>query len=162
MNRRELLLTPKKKPDNGIMEKRGTVAHLMSLSREYRNFPFACLSAWIDPAILTNQLAVFYRGNDGCPVGYITWALLAQDVEQRWINDPHVILHESEWNEGENLWIMDFLALPSYCADIVEYIDRSMFEGRTEAYSLRRNKDGSVRKISCWKRRSLTDRECAI
>lgn len=150
--RRGLLLVPKKKPDDRIMEKRGVVAHLMATSKRYRRFPFACLNAWIDPALITDQLAVFYRWNDSQPVGYITWAFLASDVEHRWINDPQASLHLSEWNEGGNLWIMDFLALPGYCKDIVEFVGQHMFAGHSQAYSLRRSPDDSVRKVSCWER----------
>jgi hemolysin-activating ACP:hemolysin acyltransferase len=153
--RRGLLLAPKKSPDNRIMEKRGVIAHLMAKSKQYRNLPFSALSVRVDPALVTNQLAIFYRWNDGVAVGYVTWALLAPDVEQRWVNAPKGSLHASEWNEGETLWLMDFLALPGYCEDIVEFISQNMFAGHAQAYSLRRNLDGSVRKISCWKRRNI-------
>lgn len=152
--RRGLLLQPKKKPDANIMEKRGTMAYLLSRNEKYQTYPFAVLNEWIDPPLLTNQFAVFYRWNDSVPIGYITWAFLAPDVEERWKNDPQVSLHPSEWNEDGALWIVDFLAPPGYCADIVEFIGQELFAGYDRAYSLRRNADGSVRKISCWKRRS--------
>lgn len=155
-NRRGLLLAPKRIPDNQLMEKRGAVALLLAKSKQYRKLPFACLSVWIEPALLSNQLAIFYRWNDGKPIGYMTWAFLAPDVEQRWKNDPKVLLHDSEWNEDGTLWIMDFLALPGYCEDIVEFVDRNMFAGHTQAYSLRRRSNGSVRKVSCWTRRNGT------
>jgi hemolysin-activating ACP:hemolysin acyltransferase len=112
----------------------------------------------LDRPIFTEQLAVFYRWNDSEPVGYVTWALLAPDVEHRWLHDPQVLLHESEWNEGENLWIMDFLALPGYCEDIVEFIEQNMFAGYSEARSVRRNADGTVRKVSTWRRRERHSR----
>jgi cytolysin-activating lysine-acyltransferase len=153
--RRGLLLKPKGIPDNHLMEKRGAVAHLMARSKHYRKLPMGCLNVWIEPALLTNQLAIFYRWNDGKPVGYMTWAFLAPDVEDRWKNDPKVLLHDSEWNEDGALWFMDFLALPGYCEDILEFIDQNMFAGHSHAFSLRRNPDGTVRKISCWKRRGV-------
>jgi cytolysin-activating lysine-acyltransferase len=151
--RRGLLREPKVLPDNRIMEKRGVVAHLMATSKRYRSFPFVSLTLWIDPALVTNQLAIFYRWNDGEPVGYISWALLAPDVEHKWINDPEFVLHTSEWNEGGTLWIMDFLALPGYCEDIIEYVGENMFKEYSHAYSLRRRPDNSIRKICCWRRR---------
>lgn len=153
-HRRGLLLTPKKKPDKQAMQKRGVVAYLMATSKQYRSYPLGSLTVWIDPPIFTDQLAVFYRWNDSEPVGYVTWALLAPDVEHRWLHDPQVLLHPSEWNEGENLWIMDFLALPGYCEDIVEFIEQNLFAGYSEARSVRRNADGTVRKVSTWRRRA--------
>ena len=152
--RRGLLIEPKKHPDKGLMQKRGTIAFLAAQSKRYCHAPIALLKEWIDPPLLANQLTIFYRWNDGSPVGYISWAFLAPDVEHRWIHDPKASLHQSEWNEGETLWIMDFLALPGYCEDIVEYIDQNMFPGHDQALSLKRNRDGSLRRISCWKRRS--------
>ena len=148
-----LTLTHKNKPDNQLMEKRGIVAHLMATSKQYRAFPIVSLHVWIDPPIVTNQLAIFYDSYSSNPVGYITWALLAPDVEHRWLNDPKVLLHISEWNEGDNLWIMDSLALPGYCEDIVKFIQQTMFAGYSQARSLRRRADGTVRKASRWKRR---------
>jgi len=152
--RRGLKLTYEEKPDDNIMRKRGVVAHLMANNARYRRFPLVSLNAWIDPAIVTNQLAIFYGSYSSAPVGYITWAFLAPDVEHRWLNDPNVLLHESEWNEGGNLWIMDFLATPGYCEDIVEFIEQNMFTDHSQAFSLRRKDDGTVRKVSCWKRRA--------
>jgi cytolysin-activating lysine-acyltransferase len=147
-------LQPKKQhPDANIMGKRGTMAYLLGRNEKYQRYPFAVLNEWIDPPLLCQQFAFFYRWNDSHPVGYVTWAFLAPDVEERWKTDPEVSLHPSEWNEDGNLWIMDFLAEPGFCADIVEFIQQELFPGHQQAYALRRNDDGSVRKISCWKRR---------
>jgi cytolysin-activating lysine-acyltransferase len=156
--RRGLLVAPKKLPDKGLMEKRGTVAHLAALSQQYRHLPMAVLRDWIDPALMADQLVIFYKWNDSLPVGYISWAFLAADVEDRWMHDPKASLHPSEWNEGETLWIMDFLALPGYCEDIVEYVDQHMFAGHAQAFSIRRNHRGQERKFSSWKRRNGTSR----
>jgi cytolysin-activating lysine-acyltransferase len=163
--RRGLLLEPQEKPDKQIMEKRGVVAYLMAKSKQYSRYPFISLSAWIDPPLQTNQLAIFYRWNDGEPVGYMTWALLAPDVEHRWKTDPNVMLHFSEWNEGEALWITDFLALPGYCEDIIEFVDQNMFAGHSHASFLRRRPDNSIRKMGNWKRRHgrpAADHDAAI
>ena len=154
--RRGLKLTHDEKPGDDIMRKRGVVAHLMANNARYRAYPLVSLSAWIDPAIVTNQLAIFHESYSGNPVGYMTWAFLAPDVEHRWLSDPNVLLHESEWNEGGNLWIMDFLAMPGYCEDIIEFIEKNMFADHSQASSLRRKDDGTVRKVSHWKRRSTT------
>jgi cytolysin-activating lysine-acyltransferase len=151
--RRGLKLTYGEKLGTGLMQKRGIVAHLMGSNPTYCRFPIVSLKMWIDPAIITNQLEIFFDADSSNPVGYITWALLAPDVEHRWINDPKVVLHDSEWNEGHNLWIMDFLALPGYCEDIVEFIEENLFAQHSQAFSLRRDAKGVVRKLSCWKRR---------
>jgi cytolysin-activating lysine-acyltransferase len=159
--RRGLKLTPHEKPGDHATRTRGEVANLMASNARYRAFPIVSLSVWIDPAIMTNQLAIFYDSYSGNPVGYITWAFLAPDVEHRWLKDPNVLLHDSEWNEGGNLWIMDFLAIPGYCEDIIEFIEQNMFSDQSQAFSLRRNDDGRVRKVSCWKRRKTRSPACS-
>lgn len=42
----------------------------------------------------------------------MTWAFLADDVEVRWRSQTTGMWHLSEWNEGDTLWIVDFVALP--------------------------------------------------
>jgi cytolysin-activating lysine-acyltransferase len=135
-----------------LMEKRGAVAHVMAQSKQYRGYPFVSLTAWIDPPIFVDQIAIFYDSKGRNPVGYITWAWLAPDVVDRWKNDPKVMLHESEWTEGESLWIMDFVALPGYCLDIIALVKKTMFLEVAEANWLRRDVEGRIRKCNVYRR----------
>jgi len=81
----------------------------------------------------------------------MTWALLAEDTEQRLIHDPEVLLHFSEWNEGDRLWLLDFVLLDGNIRTVVKEAFR-LFPHFTEAKSLRRRPDGSVRKVTTWRR----------
>ncbi|WP_407313578.1 toxin-activating lysine-acyltransferase [Pseudomonas sp. nanlin1] len=65
------------------------------------------LNYWISPAIDHNQI-VFLFDSTGSPFGYVTWAYLASDAENRLLNDTNFLLHPSEWNEGGQFWIIDF------------------------------------------------------
>ena len=84
--------------------------------------------------------------------GYMTWAFLAEDTEKRLVGDPNVLFHISEWNEGDRLWIMDFVVIGG---DARRRIQEAMalFPQCDQAKSLRRREDGSVRKITLWKRK---------
>jgi cytolysin-activating lysine-acyltransferase len=128
----------------------GCVTSLMLQNKNYRSYPMACLLAWIHTPILLKQLRVFFNER-GVPVGYLTWAFLAPDVELKWTSDPKVLLHFSEWNEGENLWIMDFLATHGYARAILDTVKLEMFDGYREAKSIRRNPDGSARNVTTWR-----------
>jgi cytolysin-activating lysine-acyltransferase len=130
----------------------GTAALLMLQCQRYPYFPIASLAAWIQPAILLKQIKFFFDFK-GRPIGYMTWAFLAPDVEEKWISDPRVLLHFSEWNEGDRLWIMDFVAPSGFARTIARYAEHNMFPGHDEARSLRRRPDGSVRSVSVWRRR---------
>lgn len=129
----------------------GAVVSLMVRDKVYRHFPMACLEAWVRPALQLKQIKIFY-GENGGPAGYMTWAYLAPDVERRWIHDADVMFHISEWNEGEALWIMDFVAPTGYAPMMWRHARDELFADFGEVRWLRRNKDGSVKKVSVWKR----------
>lgn len=134
------------------MSQLGAITNLMLQNKRYHYYPMACLTAWIQPPLLLKQFKIFYS-HKGAPVGYLTWAWLAPDVEDRWVNDPKVMLHFTEWNEGELLWIMDFLALPGYARLLQRHVLLGLFPDQTQAKSLRRNTDGSTRSVTTWRRR---------
>src|ERR1700749_1313924 len=98
----------------------------MMASPTYQRYPLACLTAWIKPPILLNQCHLFYDLSGGL-VGYATWAYLTENVERRWLHGPHVMLHISEWNEGDRLWILDFVVLNG---DVRRFVNelKSLFE----------------------------------
>jgi cytolysin-activating lysine-acyltransferase len=132
----------------------GTAALLMLQCRRYPHFPLASLQAWIQPAILLKQIKFFfdYKGN---PIGYMTWAFLAPEVEKKWSSEPRTLLHFSEWNEGDRLWIMDFVAPSGFARTIAAYVSANMFPKFSEARSMRRNNDGTIRSVNVWRRRRV-------
>jgi cytolysin-activating lysine-acyltransferase len=131
-------------------EQMGLVASLMCRSASYRRNAIAYLRLWIEPAISHRQIH-FAFDEKGKPIAFWTWALLAPDVEHRLIHKPAPRLHESEWNEGDHLWIMDFTSQPEYVRDIVGFMRHSLFTQYQQARSIRRNPDGSLRKVSVWR-----------
>jgi cytolysin-activating lysine-acyltransferase len=128
----------------------GMVAATMTRSSEYCQYPIACLAVWIEPAVLLDQIH-FFRDRGDNVVGYMTWAFLAEDTEQRLLHDPEVIFHLSEWNEGDRLWIMDFVLLGGRLRALLKEAAR-LFPGFERAKSLRRRENGSIRKVTTWRR----------
>lgn len=123
----------------------------MAQSPLYCEYPIICIPLWIEPAVRHEQIH-FFRDASNSVRGYVTWAWLAEDAGHRFINDPEILLHISEWNEGEQLWIVDFLVLDG---DVKERIRETMalFDGVISAKSLRRREDGTVRKVTAWRKR---------
>jgi cytolysin-activating lysine-acyltransferase len=128
----------------------GMVAATMTKCSEYCQYPIACLAVWIDPAVLLDQIH-FFRDRGDKVIGYMTWALLAEDTEQRLLHDPEVIFHLSEWNEGDRLWIMDFVLVGGRVKTVLKEA-RRLFPSFEQARSLRRREDGSIRKVTTWRR----------
>jgi cytolysin-activating lysine-acyltransferase len=133
-------------------EKIGIASWLMTKSSEYSQYPAACISAWIEPAVLHDQIH-FFLGPDQRPTGYFTWAFLAPDTERRLISDPDVLFHISEWNEGDRLWIMDLVLVGDDLRTRIQDV-RRMFPQQSIASSIRRDEDGAVRKLVTWKTRA--------
>lgn len=53
----------------------------------------------------------FFLNFDRVPVGFVTWAHLSEETEERILQTMDPWLHISEWNEGPSLWIR-WLHLP--------------------------------------------------
>lgn len=133
---------------SGFAEKLGMAAYLMSKSDNYCQYPIACLTLWIEPAIIHEQIHFFFDCN-GNLAGYLTWALLDVEAENRFISEPDVLLHISEWNEGDRLWLLDLVVINNNLKSCVSEA-RELFGNFASARSLRRRDDGSVKKITKW------------
>ena len=131
-------------------KKLGWAATCMMGSDLYCQYPLACLTLWIRPAILLDQIRFFFD-RSGAVSGYFTWAHLAHDTEERLLHDPSFLLHVSEWNEGDRLWVLDFVNLRGGVQQKLSQIAAS-FPHEREARALRRRDDGSVRKVTLWRR----------
>ncbi|MUV15352.1 toxin-activating lysine-acyltransferase [Noviluteimonas gilva] len=112
---------------NEYFARLGEIAGVMLQSPLHRRFQIASLAVWIEPALLLEQVAVLYD-RDGVPLAYVAWAQLSQDVLARVSADPRTMLHISEWNEGECLWIVDFGARRGYAHKVSRILRRSVFK----------------------------------
>ena len=128
----------------------GWAVHLLAHTGKYRDYPLACVELWLVPAARMRQLHLI-KELDGRLIGYMTWARFAADTEQRWIHDPEVTLHPSEWNEGGRLWILDFIAAPGYARRCIALVKKHFPECH-ELRFLRRDTEGCTRRISHWYR----------
>lgn len=61
-------------------------------------------------AIDHGQIKVFYD-SEGTPIGYVTWATLDNATQSALRSNPLIDLPLEAWNEGHNLWVMDFVVL---------------------------------------------------
>ncbi|WP_170912713.1 toxin-activating lysine-acyltransferase [Xanthomonas axonopodis] len=134
----------------------GTATSLMLQTKEYPHFALACVKVWLYPPILMKQIRFFYDYR-GQPIGYATWAFLSDDVVDRLKNDPRFILHDSEWNEGSNVWVMDFVAISGYSRNLVAKLAEVEFLDCALVKSARRRPDGKLGRVTSWRRRSLSE-----
>lgn len=116
----------------------------------YMEYPIAALKMWLLPPAKLSQLHLFVDSGNKL-LGYMTWAWFSAETEQRWKAQTLETIHISEWNEGDRLWIIDFVTLPGYTELCLKLAPLAFPEG-TVAYSLsRRVHDPSVATIE-WTR----------
>lgn len=86
----------------------GFVTELMGTSPFHAQMPVGALLPLFSSALALDQIKLYF--NDyGEFMGYVSWAFLAPDVEQRYLRGKDLNLHMFEWNEGGSLWIIDLL-----------------------------------------------------
>ena len=93
------------------------------------------------PAILHEQVYFFFDAYKRV-CGYAAWAMLAPDVEQRIQSNQTLLLHESEWNEGGNFWIVAFGSASRRTADLIRNLKAEVLPRHGELRFLRHRMDG--------------------
>ena len=129
----------------------GFAVDLLSQSKYHSQRPFGpYLRNEILPA-LSNGQARFFVTDSGSPAALVTWAWLDGDTLTDLQNTGRS-LALYEWNCGTNLFFNDWIApYGTTHALFLEFYNR-VFPEVNEATSLRRNPDGSVRRVNQWRR----------
>jgi cytolysin-activating lysine-acyltransferase len=95
------------------------------------------LLQWVQQAIVYDQIHIFFTEDD-TPIGFIAWAFLAPDVQQRLVENPSTLLHPSEWTEGTSPWIIDCVALPGFYKNIFTLTAQTVFKEHSQINYVRR------------------------
>ncbi len=127
------------KGDWSAYEQIGFAVSCMLHNRNYSLYPIMSIYLWTEFAIQHSQIKFFFDMN-GEPLAYATWAYLEADTVHRLINDPEFSLHPSEWNEGENVWILDFCCKPGFCRKILERLSQLRPWGDGQVHWLNRRR----------------------
>jgi cytolysin-activating lysine-acyltransferase len=86
----------------------GSAIWLWMHSSNHRDRALHTLNVLLIPAIKQRQ---FLLGSEaGRPVFFISWARLSPEAEQRYIRNNPLLMPEADWNSGERLWFLDWVA----------------------------------------------------
>ena len=100
------------------------IIHLHRQFKKYDKYTYSQLVESITPSINLNQYQIFYKDKE--PIGFINWAFITDEVEQRFMITGK--LKKNEWNCGDNIWIIDcvcksnFYQIYSWCRDYFKSI----------------------------------------
>jgi len=128
----------------------GHAAMVMACCRRSSSFQIRTLNYWLAPAIEHAQIIMLFESSS-IPRGFLIWAHLAPDTEQRFVQDPHFLLHPSEWNEGGRAWVIDFCFPGGAVKEALAMLRKHLREsGVSEISWARRRADYSIRRVgSC-------------
>lgn len=99
------------------------------------------------PALWQSQ-ARFYLTDDGAPTAMVTWAWISPEVEAE-VHATGRALTQGEWSCGDRLFFNDWVTPYNNIRDVVHDMTHNSFPNEV-ATSLRRNPDGSVRRVNRW------------
>ncbi len=106
----------------------GSVVWLWLHSPDHREMPLHMLSALLLPAIKYQQFIL--ASLHGKPVFYLSWANLNEESETRYIQKPAYAMPEQDWNSGDRLWILDWVAPFGHSYAISRLLWRHLFSDR--------------------------------
>ena len=136
---------------NSSVQQLGLMTSLMTRDIFYRKLSLEYLIDRVSPAIAHGQIYFAFNKHGRVVAGW-TWALLTEDVAQRFAVAGNCKLHISEWNEGQDLWIVDFVASEGCARDVVRFMRAEFFRGFKSARWLRRKNRGSSPSVSSFSR----------
>lgn len=127
----------------------GLATELVCRAPRRANYTLSYITLRLLPAIVHEQIHFAFEQR-GTPVALWIWAFLAPDVERRIMRDARSPLHESEWNEGGNLWVLDLIAPYGHMHDVIRFIRQDFFTGYKTLQSARKLSNGETR-ITLWR-----------
>ncbi len=126
----------------------GYALELLAQSEYHRQFKLGdYFRVEVLPALWCGQTR-FYLTSEGIPTAMVTWAWLSEEVERNVHATGHA-LNEDEWNCGKRLFFNDWITPYGNIREVVHDMTHNIFPDEV-ATSLRRNPDGSVRRINRW------------
>lgn len=126
----------------------GFALELLAQSDYHREFALGdYYRAEILPALLCSQTR-FYLTEEGVPTAMVTWAWLSETVERE-VHASGRALRDKEWQSGDRLFFNDWITPYDNIRDVLHDMTHNVFPNEV-ATSLRRNPDGSVRRVNRW------------
>jgi cytolysin-activating lysine-acyltransferase len=125
----------------------GGISMLMLNSPLHRQYNILDIETRFVPSLIHNQFR--YYEIAGRPVGFVNWAWLSDEVEQKFMTAKYELTHD-EWKSGDRLWFPEFVAPFGHARYIIKDLRTNVLPKGTPAKSFRINPDGSLDSISKW------------
>ncbi|WP_425251657.1 toxin-activating lysine-acyltransferase [Janthinobacterium sp. NFX145] len=118
-------------PGHSEAEMFGALAWLCMHSKNHRYLWLASLNQSLLNPVKRQQFMLASTLVDGVqqPVAYIAWANFDADAESRYLADGnHSLMRPEDWNSGDRMWIMDWVAPFGHTASFVREVSTRLPE----------------------------------
>lgn len=106
-------------------EELGLAVTCMLMYKGYNPYRLELLQKRIKEAINQNRIKILLD-HFNSPIGYIVWANFLDDTINRLIKKPESYIHNSEWSEGNTLFILDFCCKPNSTNLCLDYLKNAL------------------------------------
>ncbi len=110
----------------------GAAVWLWMQSPMHRSLPLATLHALVLPAIKRRQFLI--ASQDDRPIFYAAWAFFDAQAERHYLGRSVLELAPADWNCGDRLWALDWVAPMGHTRDMAHLLSHGPFArcwGRT-------------------------------
>jgi cytolysin-activating lysine-acyltransferase len=109
-------------PATSDAESFGSAIWLWMQSNKHCDRPlFALKDMLLAPIQLGQYVLVMEHTPHGAgrrPIGYLGWANLSAEAEARYVDNPLTGLRREDWNSGDRMWFIDFVAPLGHAAQV--------------------------------------------
>lgn len=140
-------------PDRKIdyFEALGMMTQLALQSPLHRRWYIGDIEVNFLPALHAGQCKI-YLDENRLPTSLVTWALVDDEastlLKEHGRTPPH-----DRWSAGDNLWFIDVIAPFGHPRHLIRDLHDNHFPAVDVAHAVRRNPDGSIRRIQTWRRK---------
>lgn len=103
----------------------GGAVWLWMHSATHRNLPLHALPGVLMPAIKRGQFVLAVDGEQ--PVFFLSWTQFSQVAETRYLGNSSLLMPEADWNSGDRIWLLDFVAPFGHAAAMSRLLQRTVF-----------------------------------
>jgi len=115
-------------------------------SNKHRELPLQTLSTLLLPAIKHQQFILI--SEHGQPVFYLSWANLSAAAEARYIDNPSFSMPQDDWNSGDRMWILDWVAPFGHTQAISQLLKQQLLADRCVRSLYHRGHETGLRVIT--------------
>lgn len=110
----------------------GNIVWLLMNSPTHQEMPLLMMPTQIFPAI-SNKQYVLGMTEKGSPVFYMSWAFFDAETEKQYIEQTNMALTMENWNQGDRLWFLFWVAPYGHSQVAGKWIRENLFLDIPEA-----------------------------